>query len=187
MWFSSNHLVKCKFLDDFLRYLLNILSVKAFYLLEMRLVQAKKIFFWTKIFYLVEIDYIYIYLLFVNMLTYYLCISFVLRLYTINLCLWIAKKSNGILHDAIRVWYIHIFTVHKSRCGMPVVYVVVSLCLCVRAWLHTCNVLATYLRDVHLYMQAGQQDQQEISTISGIIVDGIVLVNGSSESPSNSI
>ena len=57
MWFSSNHLVKCKFLDDFLRGLLNILSVKAFYLLEMRLVQAKKIFFWTKTFYLVEIDY----------------------------------------------------------------------------------------------------------------------------------
>ena len=36
---------------------LNILSVKAFYLLEMHLVQPKKIFFWTKIFYLVEIDY----------------------------------------------------------------------------------------------------------------------------------
>ena len=60
------------------------------------------------------------------------------------------------------------------------------LCHCVFVYAHDC-ILATYLRDVHLYMQAGQQDQQEISTISGIIVDGIVLVNGSSESPSNSI
>ena len=136
----------------------------------------------------VDIIYIYIYLYYLLICSHTIFVYHLyIRLYTINLCLWIAKKSNGILHDAIRVWYIHIFTVHKSRCGMPVVYVVVSLCLCVRAWLHTCNVLATYLRDVHLYMQAGQQDQQEISTISGIIVDGIVLVNGSSESPSNSI